>query len=110
MAAQNSRPKPAGVLIRRDAIGAGAGIGILSLLPAALASAIFHVFLFGMLFLLSSPGEAAPPTEKKDEAVVNADPSEEPKNTDPFLTGDVDESMQEFDTDINYKVERKAEV
>lgn len=110
MASNNSKPQPATVVVRRD-LAVGAGIGFLSTFPAVLASIVFHIFVIGMLVLLSEPGQAGPPIEKsKEDNTINADPADEAKPNDPFATSDFDPAAQEFDTDINFKVERKAEV
>src|SRR5262249_60552071 len=45
----------------------------------------------------------------KDETPVATESNDDPKK-DPFLTTDVDPSGVEFDTDINYNVDRKADV
>lgn len=83
----------------------------LRLLPAALLSAVFHVVLLGLLFLFGSPSQAEPPVEKaKDDSVMQAESTDEKPSSDPFLTSDVDPSGQEFDTDINYMVERKENI
>jgi hypothetical protein len=87
------------------------GSDFLRLLPAALASALVHAVLFGLLFLMSSPAQTAPPTESKDLATLQADPPRDSeKHPDPLITTDIDPAASEPDTDINYSVERKAEV
>ena len=65
------------------------------------------------MFFLSpaSKGETATeraPVEK--EVPIKADAPEEQPKADPFLTSDVDPSAQDVDVDINYKMERIADV
>ncbi len=108
----NSKPKaaPAPVVVVKDQ--RVVGISILALLPAVLASVLFNGGLLAALyFLFQGTAPAATPLETvKEEQVVNADPAEEKPSKDPFLTTDIDPAAQEFDTDIQYNVERKAEV
>lgn len=79
--------------------------------PAVIGSVVFHVLLFVGFFaylLFSTPVQAEERLEKRDENVVNADPVEDRKET--FSVVDVDPAATEFDTDIQYKNERIAEV
>jgi len=86
------------------------GNDLLRLLPAALLSVVVHVGLIGMLFFLSSPGNAAPPLEVAADVTVQAEAPEEKKNNDPLVTDDVDPAATAPSQDINYNVDRKAEV
>lgn len=83
----------------------------LRFLPAALLSGVFHAALiFLLVLLMSGSGQAEPATEEIIETKVMADTPPPPEKKDPFLTTDIDPAAQEFDTDIQYAVDRKAEV
>jgi hypothetical protein len=77
--------------------------------PAGLMSVVFHIVLLGLFALLAPRGQAEVPTETKDETPVQTESADDAKK-DPFLTTDVDPAAVEFDTDINYNVDRKADV
>ena len=77
--------------------------------PAGLMSVVFHIVLLGLFALLAPRGQAEGPTETKDETPVATESNDDTKK-DPFLTTDVDPAGIEFDTDINYNVDRKADV
>jgi hypothetical protein len=89
------------------------------LFPAALISALFHACLIGSLLLVPSPGGAQPMLDSNAaaandtnvEAAQTPDKSElDPAQKDPLLTTDVDPAATEPDTDINYNVDRIADV
>ena len=106
----NSKPKPQAPVVVAHGLDSSGNKELVRLLPAVVLSGLFHVVLFGAFFLLIPAGQADTQLEKKDEATpVNTDSAEDSKK-DPFLTTDVDPAAQEFDTDINYNVDRKAEV
>src|SRR5436190_425149 len=101
------RPRPTPMVVVRDqSFGA---VDWLRLLPSALMSAVVHVLLIGLLFLFSSPSQADDAKEKI-EAPIQAEAPEEPGKNDPFLTTDVDPAALDFDQDINYNIDRLAEV
>src|SRR5262245_21026778 len=110
-ASANSKPKPvAPVVVAHEIDYSDTLKQLVRLGPAALLSVLFHVALFGVFFLLIPAGQADTEFEKKSELPpVNTDSAEDTKK-DPFLTTDVDPAAQEFDTDINYNVDRKADV
>ena len=88
-------------------------ISFFRLLPAALASVLFHAGLVGLLLVvLQDPSDAPALETVAQENAVNADPPAEEvaEAKDPFLTTDIDPAAQEFDTDIQYNVDRKADV
>ena len=107
----NSKPKASAPVVVAHDMGFHDGKKqLIRLAPAALLSVLFHIVLFGVFFLLAPSGQADTQLEKKDEpAPVNTDSADDVKK-DPFLTTDVDPAAQEFDTDINYNVDRKADV
>jgi hypothetical protein len=110
--ANNVRPKPTAgpAIVLRD-VGAqeDGRRHVLRLVPAALFSVLFHGVLLGVFFLVApSPREAAPTEQAKDDSLQAESPSEEKK--DPLLATDIDPAAQEPDTDINYMIDRKAEV
>ena len=112
MAASNTRPRQAPVVVAHDLEGGG---DFLRLIPAGLASAIFHVGLFALLFLILSnttTAETQTEADKEDKSeVVKAEPQEKPpESNDPFSTTDLDPARQEFDTDIKYVGDRKEDV
>ncbi len=113
MSAQNnSRPQPqqrapgAPVIVRKEDDRPN---DLKRLLPAALMSAVFHVVLLGLLFLFGTASQAEQPVEENQTA-MQAEPIDEKPSNDPFLTSDVDPAGQEFDTDIQYMVQRKEEI
>src|SRR5262245_6505219 len=81
-------------------------------LPAAAGSLVFHIALLGLLVLVVNISPASPPpTESKEENIVNADPVDDKKPTsDPFLTTDINPARDEADTDIQYNNELEAKV
>jgi hypothetical protein len=110
MSANNSKPKgPAPVVVLREE-QSDFGRYLLRLLPAALISLLFHAGLLALFVCFSFESAAAPPTEvvKEDTNITAETPPDEKK--EPFTTVDVDPAMQEVDTDINYMVDRIAEV
>src|SRR5438045_1121202 len=108
----NSKPKPvaAPVVVVKDQTVVG--ISLFTLMPAVLDSILFNGGLLAALYFLfqSTTPAAAAMEPVKEETVVNADPAEEKPTKDPFLTTDIDPAAQEFDTDIQYAVDRKADV
>jgi hypothetical protein len=105
-----SMPAPAPVVVLKDQ--SVVGISLFALMPAVLASILFNGGLLAALYFLFQ-GTSAPVAAMetvKSETVVNADPAEEKPSKDPFLTTDIDPAAQEFDTDIQYNVDRKAEI
>jgi hypothetical protein len=111
---RNSRPKGPGsapVIALYDGGPSDLGRLILRLVPAIFISVIVHAFLLGT-FALFSPSSQAKGTETTtltDDQIVQTEQAEETKK-DPFATTDVDPAAQEFDTDINYSADRKADV
>src|SRR4051812_16984883 len=77
--------------------------------PAAMASALFHICLLGLLLFLISSTQARPTPELAAlEGGADVEAVDHTKK-DPFLTGDVDPAAQEFDTDIQFNVPRKED-
>src|SRR5262249_28431951 len=74
-------------------------------LPAVIASTLFNGAIIGLMFLLPAPSGA---TTERNEQVAQSETPDTPPPKDPFATGDEDPAAQEFDTDINYRVERKG--
>jgi Prenyltransferase and squalene oxidase repeat len=109
MSANNSRPKTAPVIVLREEPGS-MGRYLLLMLPAMIGSILFHAGLVGIFIayvLCTMEAGAAPPGNPKDDTIA-ADPVEQDKTT--FTVIDVDPSMQESDTDIQYMADRIAEV
>lgn len=79
------------------------------LAPASLMSVVFHIVLLGLFALLAPRGSQAVEVETKDTTPI-ATESQDDIRKDPLLTTDVDPAATEFDTDINYNVDRRAEV
>jgi hypothetical protein len=106
----NNKPRgPAPVVVVKDQNVAG--INLFMLLPAVVASILFNGGLMAVLYFIFQGTTTVTAMEAiKNETVVNADPPDEKPSKDPFLTTDIDPAAQEFDTDIQYNVERKAEV
>ena len=82
---------------------------LLRMIPAAGLSVLVHGVLLGGFFVLSASGHAKPVETETAEETINAEQVVQEKK-DPFLATDVDPAAQEFDTDINYAVDRKADV
>jgi hypothetical protein len=80
------------------------------LLPAALGSAIFHCLLFGLLFLLSSPTKADAPVENTAEVIIQPDPPDDGKVSDPLVTNEIDPSGKTPQQNQNYDVPRLAPI
>ncbi len=108
--ASNNRPRPAaGAVVLRDFGYSDTRRQMLRLVPAAVISVLFHGALLGAIFVLTpSPRENAPTEQAKEEAMQADTPSEEKK--DPLLATDIDPAGLEPDQDINFNVDRKAEV
>jgi hypothetical protein len=108
----NSKPARAAapVVVRRSDENMDRG-GSVWLLVAVLLSVVFHVGLFGLMLLLSSPSNAAPPMESNPtDATVQEQPKEEAKSVDPLVTTDIDPAAQAPQQDINFNNDRKAEI
>lgn len=101
-------PRPA-VVVAHDMVPSEMK-NLIRLAPAALFSLVFHGVLFGLFILLapSSGAEKEVVATKEDTPLVTE--NNEDIKKDPFLTTDVDPAATEFDTDINYNVDRKADV
>lgn len=110
----NSRPaaKPAPLIRRHE--DDRRDRRFLMWIPAFLVSGIFHAALFAVFFFLVSnraPAdvtESAPPVS--NEANVQSEPPPEPQATDPLTITDIDPAAIEPDLDIQYNVDRKADV
>ncbi len=109
--ANNSRPKASSpVIVLSDGGPSNVGRLIIRLVPAMFVSVFVHVVLLGVFFLLSPSSHAGNDTEKvtNDQELQAEQVVEEKK--DPFLSVDVDPAAVEFDTDIQYMADRKADV
>jgi hypothetical protein len=105
----NSKPKNAAPVIVVREEHSDMRRYFLLFMPAALASIVFHAVLLFVFFLLSPSSQGEEKGGPPEESIVNADqPVDEKK--EPFQTVDVDPAAQEVDTDINYMVDRIAEV
>jgi hypothetical protein len=106
----NSKPRAAApVILQSRGEMDSTQVPIIALLIAVGLSIVAHGALLGIFFLLMpSPREAAPLEQAKDET-LQADAVQEEKK-DPLLATDIDPAGLENDTDINFAVERKAEV
>ena len=65
--------------------------------------------VLGLFALLAPRGIQAVETEAKEESQITTETQDEVRK-DPLLTTDVDPAATEFDVDINYNVDRRAEV
>jgi hypothetical protein len=82
---------------------------LIRLLPAALISAVVHIGLFGLLFLVASPGQADDKMERApDEMDAKAPDQTKDKDTEPPVinTTDVDEDAKDGEDDIVYNIKR----
>src|ERR1700729_2397388 len=111
MSANNSKPNaPAAVIVLREE-HSDMGRYLFRLAPAALVSIVFHGLLVGFFLAYTWATMAGPALteEKREESTISADqPADDKKEA--FTPVDVDEAMTEPDTDINYKVDRIADV
>jgi len=99
------------MVVRRDR--AVSSFSLLLLIPAALLSALFHVLLIAMMFLLNPPAKANTATERAmndKEVPIKADAPEPEQKSDPFLSPDIDPAAQDVDVETNFKMERLADV
>jgi hypothetical protein len=117
--ASNSRPaRPAApVLVGHTYPAASSASEYWRLLPAALISAVFHGALIGALMLMPSPGQAELMLDTSvagsESTTVEAAPDKsefDPATKDPLQTVDVDPAATDPDIDINYNVDRQADV
>jgi hypothetical protein len=110
MSANNSKPKkqPPVVVLREEP--SDAGRYLLLFLPAILGSIFFHAALVVIFVLVVwfQAEPAAPPAETGKTETMSTEPVEERKET--FTVTDVDPAAVEFDTDIQYNVNRIEEV
>src|SRR4051812_23039783 len=116
----NARPRPASAPVislddgrERDYLfGAIPTVFVLRYVPAVAGSIVFHVFLI-IVMIVVGLFTSGPTNEKREvgqeSTDLNAEAVTEEKK-DPLLTSDIDPAAVEFDTDINYAVERKADV
>ena len=83
---------------------------LLLMLPAMIGSVLFHAGLVAVfiVYILLTAEKAVEAPSEKDTQSVNAEEVEKDKTT--FTVVDVDPSMSESDTDIQYMAERIAEV
>src|SRR5262249_28451188 len=107
----NSRPARSAPPVVVAHAAPGSGADFLRLLPAVLVSAVAHAILFALLWFVSAPLQAGPPTEvaPDNQAVVQPNPDDDPKNKEPLgMTEDIDPNSTEQDQDIGYTVSRIA--
>jgi hypothetical protein len=110
MSANNSRSKAEPPVVVLHEPPSQLGRQLLRLVPAMVVSVIFHVFLLGVFFvyLLAQSVVAAPDVVTKEKEVnsINAENSvEEKKET--FAVVDEDPSATEYNTDIQFELNRK---
>src|SRR5260370_3572514 len=78
---------------------------------AVLAAVVFNCAVIGILFLLPESANAQPQLEfTPADVTVQPDPPDEGKNQDPLVTMDIDPAAQAPQQDINYNLDRKAEI
>jgi hypothetical protein len=110
MSAENSKPKAPPVVVLH-APPSDFGRQMLRLLPAVFGSLTLHAVLLGLfgLYVMFTPAEVATAVEIVPENVITADqPIDQRK--EPFTTVDVDPGATEIDTDIQFMVDRIADV
>ncbi len=111
MSANNSKPKElAPVVVLREEPST-AGRYAMLMVPAVFGSIGFHVVLVAAFFLyvmFLQPASPASEVVEVKQDNITAEQVEEKKET--FTVKDVDPSMQEFDTDIQYQADRIADV
>jgi hypothetical protein len=112
MSTANSKPKgSAPVIVLSDGGPGDLGRLIIRLVPAVFISVFAHVLLLGVMFAwFTATSHANTDTEivDRDQNLTAEQVVEERK--DPFLSVDVDPAAQEFDTDIQFMADRKADV
>jgi hypothetical protein len=109
MSANNSKPKdgPPVVVLREEPNTMGRYL--LLMLPAMIGSVLFHVGLVAIFIVyIMLTAETPPAAPEESPQTVNAEEVE--KKNETFTVVDVDPSMSESDTDIQYMAERIAEV
>jgi hypothetical protein len=107
----NSRPakKPA-VIRHAPGVTTASGKGeFLRLLPAAVISAVVHIGLFGLLFLVASPSsQANNQTESVDNSVKADDDTQKDDKQFSLEVTDDDPEGKDAEVDINYNVPREG--
>src|SRR5205085_1396646 len=108
MSTNNSKPtKSAPVISLSDGGPSDLGRLIIRLVPAAFISIFLHAVLLGIFALFSPRGQASEKETVDNSQSIAADQAQEERK-DPFLSVDVDPTMQEVDTDIQFMADRKA--
>jgi hypothetical protein len=111
MAHQNSKPARPVVPVVANRMEDNRSNDIGKKIVAVFCSVIFNCAILGLLFFISSPTKAETPLENdKADVTVQPDSPDEGKNTDPLVTSDIDPAAQAPNQDINYNVDRKAEI
>jgi len=109
MSANNSKQNAAPVVVLREE-PSNTGRYLLLTLPSVVGSIIFHVLLIGAfvayVFLFAQPSVDTEFKAIPDEVIAD---KVEDKQTETFNVTDVDDAKTEFDTNINYNVERTDE-
>ncbi len=109
-APEKSKPKgPAQVIHVHEMDATDYRQNMRRLVPAGLMSVVFHCVLLGLFALLAPRGIQAIETERKDDSPIVTE-SQDDVRKDPLLTTDVDPAATEFDSNIDYNVDRKADV
>lgn len=109
-AAKGAKPKGSAPVVQfHELDGTDYNQNMRRLAPAGVMSVVFHLVLLGLCAILAPRGIQAVETEVKDTTPIATESQEEVRK-DPLLTTDVDPAATEFDTDINYNVDRRAEV
>jgi hypothetical protein len=111
--AEPARPARPAPLIRQTNLHGHRDGRFLLMLVAVFGSLIFHAALIGsMAFLLPAPASALPVEQvaQSNEANVQSEPPPEPASSDPLTITDIDPAAIAPDTEINYNVDRKADV
>jgi hypothetical protein len=103
----NSRPASRPAVIRHaPAVASGGKSEFLRLLPAAVASAVVHVGLFGLLFLVASPSSQANNQIENVDNTVKTDDAKDEKKVN-LAVADEDLEGKDSDIEIQYNNPRE---
>lgn len=80
------------------------------LLPAVFISILFNFGLIGLFLLAPGQADAMLEDTSPPDVTVQEESQDQKKDQDPLVTTDIDPAAQQPSQDINFNVERKAEV
>ncbi len=110
MSENNNKPTASNPVVTLREEPSSLGRYMVLLIPSLIGSIVVHVVLFAIFFLVMLPAGAGEKSEETPREVNNIQADDSQPEKASFSTVDVDPAATEADTDIQYMVERIADV